>query len=77
MPDLLPCPFCGGVASVVHVDEDSWNVECVDYGGCATGGPWRNTESGAVSAWNRRVGKATRFGKQHVRTKTLIYEGCG
>ena len=57
MPELLPCPFCGGPAEVVDIDEgENAGGSCVCCTTCLASG---NVEFGFkenfVSIWNRRV----------------------
>lgn len=60
--ELLPCPFCGGMASVEHVDK-VWEVGCdhfdVDPSGkdcCGSGiGSSYATKREAIKAWNTRT----------------------
>ena len=53
--EILPCPWCDEKASVRRtigvIHGDRW-VECLTVG-CATGGPARETDAEAISAWNR------------------------
>lgn len=56
---LLPCPFCGGEASVIdhHNDDGSVSVGCADdtcLGFSGIGWLYK-TEDEAVEAWNRRA----------------------
>jgi hypothetical protein len=64
--ELLPCPFCGGVAELRHepdprvADRYGWAVRC-KYGadamveGClVTAETMPMTKAGAIRAWNRR-----------------------
>lgn len=54
--ELLPCPFCGGEASIVHCEPECcgakprW-VEC--RCGCELGGRWQNDDE-AIASWNAR-----------------------
>ena len=57
MPELLPCPFCGGPAEVVDIDEgENAGGSCVCCTTCLASG---NVEFGFkenfVSIWNQRV----------------------
>lgn len=60
-PELLPCPFCGGEATLTDFDSmpdcdgsgavvGCNNADCIaDVSACAT------TTRGAIKAWNRRA----------------------
>lgn len=58
---LLPCPFCGGKATVYKVNGGPEFDVCCDYMGCCYGGTSRNgtvgytNKSDVVSLWNRRA----------------------
>lgn len=68
VPELLPCPFCGGAASpdgVVrygdrHAEEQGWKqsefyyCNCMHCGVSNKGIVGHNTRDDAVAAWNRR-----------------------
>ena len=62
LPDLKPCPFCGGEATLCSVvsmqHEICYVVKCDDLNCvmCA-GGTLRQTISQAIEAWNRRAGE--------------------
>ena len=51
---LLPCPFCGGKASGIHIPFNFYTVEC---SACKFFILERETPQLAMSAWNRRAGK--------------------
>ncbi len=58
MPELKPCPFCGGTKfNIVNVYGEDFYVACHT---CTTCGPSGETYEEAIEAWNRRVedGKA-------------------
>ena len=52
--DLLPCPFCGGLAETGFEDSHSGgHVKCSD---CGVVGPvWSNDTEEAVVGWNKRA----------------------
>ena len=54
MPELKPCPFCGGEAEVYEEEDESQEwvyVRCVD---CWARTDGNDTEIGARDAWNQR-----------------------
>jgi len=52
--DLLPCPFCGEVASLRLFDRLSAPEAWVVCGRCNASSGWYSTEERAIAAWNRR-----------------------
>ena len=58
MEELKPCPFCGRKSkhNVFRIDyrEPGEAVFCSNFR-CRAVGPERQTEKGAIKAWNRRV----------------------
>ena len=48
---LLPCPFCGGEASVW--DKSRYDI-CVRCDSCDAQVEWQTTKEKAIAAWNRR-----------------------
>jgi Lar family restriction alleviation protein len=63
-PDLLPCPFCGGKAEIVEIEEgENAGGSCVCCSRCMASG---NVEFGFkenfVSNWNRRADASRRMG---------------
>ena len=62
MPDLKPCPFCGGRACMVEsrVSSKAGVPEPARYGVCCgecRNGTWKwyGNEAEAAAAWNRRA----------------------
>jgi hypothetical protein len=57
MSDLLPCPFCGGVATLFRSCDTfgGWYVECCDNGGCHSTTKNCKTAQEAADAWNTRA----------------------
>ena len=59
MAELKPCPFCGGEARIVENDPlGMGKKEFFTYGAiCPSCGAnfWKNTETEAEEAWNRRA----------------------
>ena len=59
MPELLPCPFCGGVAEYIRDRDDGGNfvaVQCTGCG-CGSGKHYPLADYAAPNAareWNRR-----------------------
>ena len=51
--DLIPCPFCGGVAKHTFVIDEHW-VLCA---ACGASGKMAHTRQHAVDAWNTRTAK--------------------
>lgn len=69
-PSLLPCPFCGGGETQIHVNKGTWNgrghgepvsVEVRHWCESEQGQPSRmisragRDEASAIAAWNRRT----------------------
>ena len=50
--ELKPCPFCGGEAILVHLNEVNEYVECVD---CNAESALYDRRIQAIEAWNSRV----------------------
>ena len=50
-PRLLPCPFCGGKASLMRRDDVDWEAWCRRCYANVTG----NDEAQTCAAWNRRA----------------------
>lgn len=67
--ELLPCPFCAGVAKLIHDTssdyERQWRytVYCQSLD-CEMSGQERKTEAGAIAVWNRRTSPWTNFREQ-------------
>lgn len=56
-PELKPCPFCGGVATMLHFKrEKCYRVSCDDIDCCCVAhSGYHLTEAEAIEAWNRRA----------------------
>ena len=52
MPELKPCPFCGGEAVIDSCDETLWSVICEK---CNASIDFKETECEAIDAWNSRI----------------------
>jgi len=52
MPELKPCPFCGGGAHIVNLTAVSY-VRC-DSGCCEQNSVFHEVDD-AIEAWNRRT----------------------
>lgn len=50
MPELLPCPFCGGEAKYIHYGKCSFGVFCI----CGAQTKKSNNHRNAAIAWNTR-----------------------
>lgn len=59
MPELKPCPFCGGAGNIHHINIhhiagcNVYIVQCTNCG-CVFS-TWFPSSDAAKSAWNRRV----------------------
>ncbi len=51
MPDLKPCPFCGGTCTVFTDEPAVFWVECDN---CTARGPVADTQADARHQWNNR-----------------------
>ena len=52
---LLPCPFCGGAATLNHGATDDFNVACFNRECFGPRGPACAFSGDAIAAWNRRA----------------------
>lgn len=62
MPELKPCPFCGGEAYTCYAinDYNRWGVSCRGCGCTVEVEEWKgitDTSEQAIEAWNKRVGE--------------------
>lgn len=53
MPELKPCPFCGGKAELLSMGE-KFTVSC-GTGGCMASISWCPDDQSAIAAWNTRA----------------------
>jgi Lar family restriction alleviation protein len=53
-PELLPCPFCGGVEHEIGYDSAGHDVQCHSWTCRAKTGS-HTSEAEAIAAWNRRA----------------------
>lgn len=51
---LLPCPFCGGEALIIHFTQDACYVKCENHD-CMAGQKVYDTKAEAIAAWNARA----------------------
>ena len=51
MNELLPCPCCGGAASI-DIERQYYSAGCEDCGLQTT---YRESNDGAITAWNSRA----------------------
>jgi Lar family restriction alleviation protein len=62
VPELLPCPFCGGEASTRYIRDgrEAWCRGCGAAGASAFHGPLTipPAEDRAIAAWNRRAARS-------------------
>ena len=54
MTELKPCPFCGGTATILKIDNVWYEVHC-DNCPCNVGRCWFPKREEAIAAWNRRA----------------------
>lgn len=54
--ELKPCPFCGGEAQTGKSYSGFYSVECMN---CGMQSGYYDTESEAITAWNRAMGERT------------------
>ncbi len=55
MPELLPCPFCGGEAEIVNPHDDMYIVGCSNEDCHMWCGLAFNVKEHAVKFWNTRT----------------------
>ena len=55
VPELKPCPFCGGEAELMHDHDGTWFVICGERCGVSPATCCYEKREDAVSAWNRRA----------------------
>jgi Lar family restriction alleviation protein len=58
MTDLLPCPFCGGTAERIEIEEhgDNFGGTCIGCQRCGASGPVHfDRKENLVSSWNDRT----------------------
>lgn len=84
--ELLPCPFCGGVADFVDVNDEDGRGIAVACDGCGVGSriyyPLKDDATRpAGDAWNERAGAAKEMAKLNaaaldVLEEALAQSGC-
>lgn len=52
MPELKPCPFCGGKARLNQAYDGSFCVQCTK---CGNGTLMEKTKETVIKKWNRRA----------------------
>lgn len=57
---LLPCPFCGSPAELLHTKAWDYFVRCTDKGCAARTRQYHENNVGAVNAWNARAERTCR-----------------
>lgn len=55
MAELLPCPFCGGEAVIIHMSENHWVVACENEDCPIWYGLAFKTREKAEEWWNTRT----------------------
>lgn len=75
--ELLPCPFCGGVADFVDVQDEDGRGVAVSCDGCGVGSriyyPLKDDATRpAGDAWNDRAGAAKEMAKLNSAALDLI-----
>ena len=58
MEELKPCPFCGGIADIAEIADETngniWYMPVCTSCDCKLDNGWATTEK-AIEAWNRRA----------------------
>lgn len=58
LPEILPCPFCGGADAATMCQANGWIVQCVKAAGgfdfCGARSRHYSTKEEAIQGWNRR-----------------------
>lgn len=56
MSELLPCPFCGGIAEICYQRDDigDWKIECQGCGAVSCPEGMRYDKQEAINDWNNR-----------------------
>lgn len=55
IPELKPCPFCGGKASFLGMDFEEGDFEKIQCGRCISGRSYASTKASAIEHWNTRA----------------------
>lgn len=81
LPDLLPCPFCGGpgylcqIPSAAGGDRFIWIAKCSAEEGCGVEFLGCSRKVDAIKEWNtRNAADALRAEVEGYRTEPMIYE---
>ena len=80
MSELLPCPFCGGEAEIMHLPavepSAQWHIHCANRDCEVDPFLWRSTEAEAIAAWNSRAERTCRNASYRVDESRFHCSEC-
>ena len=70
--ELLPCPFCGGKAWIVHFTQEACYVLCENID-CMAKQKVYGTKDEAIAAWNSRAERTCRIVESEPDDEAWVY----